>query len=228
MKLITTNPILGKKQCLFAALLLAAAPACLAQGVLAEYELTGSTPLAPTVVNVTSASSITFGGFAQAWTEPAPGVLQVNPGNTYTPALAVSGGNYATFTLTSSTPMDLTSLTIGGAYGIFSNPAGYVLESSVDGFGSYVSGAFPTQWGGSSSPTTGFSTETVSLTGAQFQNLTSISFEVFTYLQNGGDAAYNNFTVNGSLGAVPEPNTLALAGMGMMSLFGLKIWRRRA
>jgi hypothetical protein len=172
-------------------------------------------------VNVSSATSISFGGFAGAWSEPSSGVLQNNPGTPTTGALAAASGNFATFTLSSATPMDLTSLTFGGAYGQFSNPAGYALETSVDGFASYVTGSFSTQ-----SPT--FSTDTVDLTGAQFQGLTSLTFEVETYVKNGGEAQYSDFTVNGSLASpVPEPNTLALAGMGMMSLFGLKTWRCR-
>ena len=105
------NPILGKRQYLIAALLFAAAPACLAQGVLAEWNL-AATPLSsavvPSTVNVTSATSITFGGYAGQWSEPASGVLREGPGATTTPALAVASGDYATFTLTDTTPMDLT------------------------------------------------------------------------------------------------------------------------
>jgi len=212
------NTILGKTQYLIAAMLFAAAPACLAQGVLAQYS--GAT-LAPSTVNVTSATSITFGGFAGAWSEPSAGVLKEGPGAVTTPALAVAGGDYATFTLTSTTPMDLTSLTFGGAYGQFANPAGYAEETSVDGFGSYVTGAFTTQV-----PT--FTAQTVDLTGASFQGLSSITFRVFGYVQNSGNLEFSNFTVNGSLAAsVPEPNTLALAGMSLMSMFGLKTWRCR-
>jgi len=185
--------LLWKKQHLFAALLLAAAPACFAQPVLVQYNLTGGTPLAPSTVNVTSATSITFGGFAGAWSEPSSGVLQENPGSPTNAALAVVSGNYATFTLTSTTPMDLTSLTFGGAYGQFSNPAGFAVESSVDGFASYVSGAFTTQ-----SPT--FSNQTVNLSGASFQGLSSITFRIFSYVKNSGVVQFHPFTVNGTFG----------------------------
>ena len=218
------NPILGKRQYLIAALLFAAAPACLAQGVLAEWNL-AATPLSsavvPSTVNVTSATSITFGGYAGQWSEPASGVLREGPGATTTPALAVASGDYATFTLTDTTPMDLTSLTFGGAYGQFANPAGYAVESSVDGFASYVTGAFSTQY-------STFTTQTIDLTPAQFQGLTSITFRVFGYVKNAGTLDFSNFTVDGSLAsAVPEPNTLALAGMGLMGMFRLMAWRCR-
>ena len=218
------NATFRKTQYLIAAMLFAAAPACLAQGVLAEWNL-AATPLSsavvPSTVNVTSATSITFGGFAGAWSEPASGVLKESPGAVTTAALAFAGADYATFALTSTTPMDLTSLTFGGAYGQFANPAGYDVATSVDGFATYVTGAFSTQY-------STFAPQTDNLTGAQYQGLTSITFRVYGYLQNSGTLDFSDFKVNGSLAAVPEPNTLALAGMGLMSMFGLKAWRRRS
>ena len=181
----------------FVALLLAGAPACLAQNVLVQYNLAGATPLAPSTVNagLASSTSITFGGYAGAWTEPSSGVLQENPGAPTTAALAVASGNYATFTLTSTQPMDLSSLTFGGAYGQFSNPAGYALQTSVDGFSSVVStAAIATQ-----SPT--FTTQTINLSGTSFQGLTSITFRVFGYVANSGEVMFGPFTVNGTLGS---------------------------
>jgi hypothetical protein len=213
------NPILGKKQYLFAAMLFAAVPACLAQGVLAQYDLPSGTPLAPTTVNVTTASSITFGGFAAVWSEPSAGVLQDNPGFGVSSApLAVATGDDATFTLTSTTPMDLTSLTFGGAYSQFSNPAGYALQTSVTGSSIFSTASFATQ-----SPT--FTTQTISLTGASFQGLSSITFDIYGYVNNGGSLQMSAFTVNGSV--VPEPNTLSLMGMGVIGMFKLISSRRR-
>ena len=67
---------------------------------------------------------------------------------------------------------------------------------------------------------------TFDLSSAQFQGLTSITFEI-----SGNNAAFgyetlNDISLNGP-SAVPEPNSLALAGMGLMSAFGLKAWRCR-
>jgi hypothetical protein len=65
------------------------------------------------------------------------------------------------------------------------------------------------------------------LTAAQFQGLTSITFRLYGYNAAYGSEQMNDLTVNGSVVPVPEPNALTLAGMGIMSLFGLKAWRRR-
>jgi hypothetical protein len=117
--------------------------------------------------------------------------------------------------------MDLTSLTLGGAYGQFSNPAGYALETSATGSSIFSTADFATQ-----SPS--FANQTISLTGAAFQGVSSISFDVFGYVNNGGLMQFDNFTVDGTLASVPEPNCVALVGMGMLSMSGLKVWRRRA
>ena len=91
----------------------------------------------------------------------------------------------------------------------------------MDGFASYVTGAFSTQY-------STFTTQTIDLTPAQFQGLTSITFRVFGYVKNAGTLDFSNFTVDGSLAStVPEPNTLALAGMGFIGMFKLMASRRR-
>jgi hypothetical protein len=189
--------------------------------MLLQYNLDSTTiPLAPsTIGSQITAGNITFGGFAGQWSEPT-GVLQANPGAVTTAAAAVASGNYASFTLTSAAPMNLSSLALDGSYGQFSNPAGYALESSVDGFSSMLSSAaFTTQ-----KPT--FATYSVDLSGAAFQGLSSISFRVFGYVKNSGSEQFDNFTVFG-ITAVPEPSALALTGIGMAGLFGLVASRRR-
>jgi hypothetical protein len=214
--------IIRRTHLVLAGLVLAAVAASPAHAnVFVLYGFSSPTPLAPTTVGagISSASSITFGGYAGQWTEPS-GVLQANPGTPTTAALAVASGNYATFTLTSASPMNLTSLTLDGGYAQFSNPAGYALESSVDGYASILStAAFTTQ-------DPAYTTQTVDLSGASFQGLSTISFRLFGYVKNSGVEQFDNITVNGAL-AVPEPSALALAGIGMAGLVRLMASRRR-
>jgi lysophospholipase L1-like esterase len=185
--------------------------------VLVQYNFNSTTtPLAASTVGsgISSASSLGFGGFAGQWTEPA-GVLQANPGVANNAASAVASGNYATFTLTSIMPMNLSSLTLDAGYGQFSSPAGYVVESSVDGYSSILSTAtFTTQV-----PT--FATYTIDLSGASFQGLSNITFRVAGYVANVGDEQFDNITVNGSLGVpVSAANTTISANPSSITADG--------
>ena len=211
-----------KEHNVLAGLLLAAAAASPARAdVLVLYDFNSiTTPLAAsTVGSGISASSIGIGVLSWTWTTPA-GYLQEGPGAANTAAAAVATGNYFNFTLTSTAPMDLSSLTLDGAYGSYANPAGYVVESSVDAYSSMLSTAvFATAY-----PT--FTTKTIDLSGASFQGLSSITFRVFGYCNNFSFLQFDNVTVNGTL-AVPEPSALALAGIGMAGLFRLMASRRR-
>jgi hypothetical protein len=218
MKLISR-----KQYVTIAGLLLAAAVAspALVQGQIVVYNFNSTTtPLAPsTVGSGITAGNITFNsvtGYPWFWTEPAgSGALQLNAGvTTTTPAAAIAASMYFSFTLSSATPMNLSSMTIDGGYGNFANPAGYALQSSVDGYSSIIAtGNFATQL-----PT--FSTDTASLSGAAFQGLTSITFRVLGYNAPYGYVQFDNITVNA--GAVPEPSLLALAGMGIAGLMALR------
>jgi hypothetical protein len=222
------NTILGKKHYLIAALLFAAAPACLAQGVLAQYNMTSDNSAA--FAATSEAAGITAGTLSGAYSwiwSAKTGALQVNAGSTTTTAAlaqpsVVGSGNYESFTISSTTPMDLSSLTFNAGYGNFSNPAGWDLSTSVDGFASYMT---VSTTGTVATP----ASASFDLSGSQFQGLTSITFELSGYNAAYGYEQINGLTLNGSAGspAVPEPNTLALAGIGMMSLFGLKAWHRK-
>jgi lysophospholipase L1-like esterase len=207
-----------KEHNILAGLLLAAVAASpVRASVLVLYNFNSiTTPLAASTVGsgISSASNIGFGGYADAWIE-STGVLQLNPAAANNAVSAVASGNYATFTLTSIMPMNLSSLTLDAGYGQFSSPAGYVVESSVDGYSSILSTAtFTTQ-----APT--FATYTIDLSGASFQGLSNITFRVAGYVANVGDEQFDNITVNGSLGVpVSAANTTISANPSSITADG--------
>ena len=154
----------------FAALFLAAAQACLPRLCWCRYNLTGATPLVPsTVASGVTAGNVTS-GYSWFWSEATNG-LQTNPGTTTNAAQAAAQGSgfYSYFTISSTTPMNLTSLTFNGGYGSYSSAAGFDLKTSVDGYESYLTSSVTTAL-------PSFGSNSISLTGAQFQGLTSITF----------------------------------------------------
>jgi hypothetical protein len=190
----TMKRLFWKKQCLLAALLFAAAPACFAQTVLVQYNLTGATPLAPsTVASGVTAGNVTL-GYSWFWSEATNG-LQTNPGTVTNAVQAAAQGSgfYSYFTISSTTPMNLTSLTFNGGYGNFSSPAGFDLKTSVDGYASYLTSSVTTAL-------PSFGSNSISLTGAQFQGLTNITFQLYPYTAAYGYETLKNLTLNGTFG----------------------------
>ena len=218
-----------KEYSVLAGLFLAAATVSPArvQGQLAVYNFNSTTtPLAPsTVGSGITAGNISFNsitGYSWFWSEPSGlGVLQLNPGTgVNTAAEAISSSMDFSFTLSSATPMNLSSLTLDGAVGApWDAPAGYAVESSVDGYSSILSTANFT----AVQPT--FATYTINLTGAAFQGLSTITFQIYGYTANYGYEEFDNITVNSTV--VPEPSALAMAGIGMAALVRLMASRCR-
>ena len=118
----------------------------LAANVLVEYLFNNSG--APWDVSLTStgitASAIeptpTYTWFWNATV--SPGLLQLNSGTVATNlSQAVAYPLYVSFTLSSPIPMDLSTLTLDGGYLQNSSPAGYGVQSSMDGYASIISTA---------------------------------------------------------------------------------------
>ncbi len=126
--------------------------------------------------------------------------LQLNPGTVATAAEAAAqaSGYYLYFTISSTTPINLISLTFNGGYGSFSSPAGCDVKTSVDGYASYLTDAITTAL-------PSFGSNTINLSGAQFQGLSNITFEVSGYTAAYGDEQFNDLAVNGFLGAPLSP-----------------------
>jgi len=145
-----------------------------------------------------------------------------------TEALAITGNDYFTFTLTPSPgfEMDLTSLSLEFDASYNTVDRGYSIRSNVDSYAvtllSYVE---PLNTGSSGT----FLSQSLNLTGASFQNLTSaITFRIYTYDNAGSPGSYmrfDNIVLSGDLSAVPEPGSLSLL-TAVAGMFGL-IWLRR-
>jgi len=69
----------------------------------------------------------------------------------------------------------------------------------VDGFSSIISTSDFSQ------NVPAFSTYTVNLSGAAFQNITSITFKIFGYNKDYGYVQFDNVTVNGTLAPSRNP-----------------------
>ena len=104
------------------------------------------------------------------------------------------------FTLTADTGylLNLTALDFDAMRGGASTPRGYAVRSSVDGFASVLGTAdLPTV-----RPT--FTHVTLSLAGASFQNLSTITFKIYSYSPaTGSSVDYDSFLVSGTTATIP-------------------------
>lgn len=139
-----------------------------------------------------------------------------------TPALTdpVSTTNYFTFTVTAASgfTLNLADLTLKTALVDSSQPTGTTfVRSSVDGF-AFDLGSY-TQTGTASSD---FTDRTIDLSGAAYQNLSSITFRIYHYDDTDSTSStglvhrIDDVVLNGS--AIPEPASFALLGLGGLSL----------
>jgi hypothetical protein len=151
-----------------------------------------------------------------------------------TEALALADDDYFFFTVTADVgqTLNLTSLVFDfGAStqtnGNFAYNLTTYIQSSVGGLGSsdpsLASRSFTRPGNSTGSLTT---VTAIDLTGASFQGLNSITFEfsVGDDLNNTNSIArFDNFALEGSVAAIPEPSSTALLGLGGLAL----ILRRR-
>ncbi|MDB6130948.1 MAG: endonuclease/exonuclease/phosphatase [Verrucomicrobiales bacterium] len=142
--------------------------------------------------------------------------LRIDPqGNSASAAVAISGNKYFTFTV-APTPghfLALSSLTFNGTRGGGGTPRGYVVRSSVDNFGADLSGGdFNT-----ARPT--YTAVTVDLSGAAYQNLSTITFRIYVYSPGAGSSVdFDDFVVNGTAPAVPDTNIYSPNAVGYVNL----------
>ena len=135
---------------------------------------------------------------------------------------ALSTNSYFSINITSTGgPLDLGVLNYAVAKGGFSDPRGYAIYDSLDGFANpLISTQLPT--GANTAPVP----QSLALDGA-FASATDVTFRFYVYTPS--STAYSVDFANISLetaNAVPEPAALGLFGLGLVGL-GLMGRRRR-
>ena len=229
------------KQLLLPVIALCMTAATSQAAVLAQYNFTGASAVASTV-----ATDVTAGNFTPVGVVPTNVGLS-GTGNIFlrstrtqgTEALALSDlgsglNDYQTVTISAAPGkfLDLTSVTFGFnannnndlAGGAFTSTA--VLSSSVNGFGTAITGTNTSRTAAGLNESTPFTpTATFDLSAPAYNNLTTITFRLSTFdshNDNGRLSRFDDFTLNGDV--IPEPSTALLGGLGLLAL----LRRRRA
>ena len=193
--------------------------------VIAQYLLNNSATSSDTQANsIAGAVSATgLGGLGYGTVATQQG-LHLTAANT--PSSVSANNNFYSFTVTA---MSGFVLNLNGAniqiqdYSTYSGVS-FVIRSSLDNFASNI---------GSIAITTRntWNSDTITLSGAGFNSLNSITFHIYPTDGNGGTTRnlyFDNIILNGIV-AVPEPSTWALTGFGLV--FGgagaARWWRTR-
>jgi len=169
--------------------------------VLAQWALTSDTLLATTEAADVTAGDITNGSLTAM--VPEGNLLSTYSASGATSAATAVANNsyfYITLTADSGKRLNLTSLTFKIAKGGSSGTRGGVVRSSVDSYvDSLYSEDVTTVW-------PNFADITVDLTGANYQNLSEITFRLYTYTPSTDTSMeWDDVTINGTV--VPEAGT---------------------
>lgn len=181
-----------------------------------------------TVGNLTRGSGISTPGSGAANTFGGDGFITSSP----TEAAAITANEFVTVAITASTGFTVS----------FSDIAAYNIRRSSTGpttgqwqyqlgAGSFVDIGTDITWGTTTS-SAGNAKASIDLSGiSALQNIaasTAVTFRVVTwgatgatgtwYLNDPADTVANDFIINGSVTAVPEPSTALLGGLGLLAL----------
>jgi hypothetical protein len=202
-------------------------------GVIVSYPLTTAGSTAPSFVDpgVTTAFDSSNLALIVVGNDGFGVVLQAYQQSGATSASgALASNNFFTISVTANpgSLLNLSDLTFdAGPGGNRSAPnTGFFVRSSADGFATDLfSETYPA--GNQSAP----ATQSVSLSGPPFQDLSSVTFRFYTFTAFTGFSQsddFRNIQVSGSVVStgVPEPSSLALFGLGTLSLLGCG-WRKR-
>lgn len=205
----------------------------------AVFNPTSSNPLV-TVTRISDPNGTVGLEASSAATTPANApFLRIDPqGNSADPNAAIANNKYYQFSISANpgSDVDLSSLTFNVARGGGGTPRGFFVKSSVDNFvaGLAASGT-PTALSANATNSIGndintarpnYTSVTVDLSGASFQNVQSasggtVTFRVYTYAPAAGSSVdFDDIALNGTASAiaVPEPGTIALGGLGAVGL----------
>jgi hypothetical protein len=181
------------------------------------------------VTNITSGSAtnvlIETVGESVGATYPSSPFLRVATAGTASPddATALANNTYWTVTITPNAgfQLNLTSLVFDEARGGGSMPRGWSLYNSIDGFA--LANRLATNASVQTQRPT-FGPATVNLNLPRFQNLTGpITFRMYVFTPGTGQSVeFDNMVLNGTVTAIPEPGSLALAGMGVAGWLALR------
>ena len=189
--------------------------------VISSNPITGDDPglQNPYTASLFVAPNITASGIGQG--SGISGKSGDNRYNTtgWTTAATLEATDYVTFTLDANDGYEINfdSFVYTGTASA-SGPTAFALRSSLDGFTSNIGS--PTATG-----------TTIVLTASQFQNLTTpVEFRLYGYDADGGTGTFsiNDYTFNGAVEAVPEPNTLALFGVGSLLMLASRHRTRKS
>lgn len=133
----------------------------------------------------------------------------------------VTNGTYFSFTLTANSgqALSLSSLTFNADVSGTSSPRVFYVLDSADNY--VQSNTLATDNNAGGTLTTTLNAYTVNLTGAPYQNLSTITFKFYIATPStGNNVGFNNIVVNGTVSAVPEPATAWLLVAGGVAAAG--------
>jgi hypothetical protein len=177
--------------------------------VISTNPITGTNPNIdnPYVTGKSDAPNITASGIGRGTGITGSNATDRYSARSWTTAAVLDLTDYFTFTLDANPgyEIDFASFVYTGTASA-SGPTAFAFRSSLDGFTTNIGS--PTATGA-----------TLSLSASQFQNLTNpIEFRLYGYSAGAGAGTYsiNDYSFN----AVPEPQTLALVGVGSLLMLG--------
>lgn len=189
--------------------------------VISTNPITGTNPGAdnPYVTGLSGNANITASGIGRGTGITASSANDRYSAKSWTTTGSLDTNDYFTFTLDAKdgNEINFTNFVYTGTASA-SGPTAFALRSSLDGFTTNIG-----------SPTAAGST--IDLSDASYQGLTEqIEFRLYGYAAGTGTGTFsvNDYTFNGTVEAVPEPNTLALFGVGSLLMLASRHRTRKS